>query len=90
MVDYEPTEYDESISQMYEEDMNVDSTPDNPTPSPEQEEAEYINELNRIKDLAHATLRGEFGRGDARRQALDEDYDAVMKVVAEIRTGKGK
>lgn len=54
----------------------------------EQLEDDYANEQNRIYDLAEGVLRGDFGFSEQRKKALAEDYDAVMKVVKDIRSGK--
>ncbi len=35
----------------------------------------------RVESLAYAVLRGEYGDGDARREALGDDYGAVQSVV---------
>lgn len=87
MEDMSPTQHDEEVSQMYEEDMN----PPDPTPIEpplEDQEEEYVHELNRLRDLAYATLEGKFGIGDKRRELLGKDYDQVMQIVTEIRTSK--
>lgn len=54
---------------------------------PDQEE-EYSEELNRLRDLADLVLQGEFGFGKDRIDALGEDYEEVMKIVYELRTSK--
>lgn len=40
-----------------------------------------------IDDLARRVINGEFGTGDARKQALGDKYDAVQKRVNEILSG---
>lgn len=44
------------------------------------------NERRRIHDLAKSTLRGDYGVGKARREALGEDYHAVSNEVSVIRS----
>lgn len=53
-----------------------------------EEEEEYANHEDRIRGLTRRVLQGEFGFGDARKEALGNAHDEVMKRVVEIRTGK--
>lgn len=40
-----------------------------------------------LQELAHQVLRGEHGRGDARKKSLGKNYDAVQAEVLKIRKG---
>ena len=82
MVNEEETqECVEEVSQMHEEDVY-------PT-DPAEDEEEYTNELNRLRDLALATMRGEFGLGQDRKDALGEDYEEVIKIAKDLRLQNG-